>query len=217
TGAPPRSAIGPRRRGQVRRSAAHVLVPALIVLVALGLLLPTPALAATTVKSFAASKLAVSPGGNSVPTVTVLGHGLLKVTGAIAGDPRAGTIAAGAHGVAGTVRTLPSCAVGTCNDSYRGASTPALVTGHYAAWLELSLVQPPRATGTAFGFSVEFAVHTTLGWFIVTAYFSSGTTRAAAGHTIHLNVLVDLGTTVLPTVSADDATLSSCATAARCP
>ncbi|MCI4354154.1 MAG: hypothetical protein L3K06_02170 [Thermoplasmata archaeon] len=181
------------------------------------LLLPTPVIAKTTVTPFTASKLLVRTGGNTLPAVSVVAHGLLKVTAAISRDPRAGTTAGGANGLAGTVRTLPACTVGVCNDSYRGAGMPRLTTGHFAEWLEVSLVQPRAATGTAFGFVLELAVHTTAGWFVAVGYFSSGTTTAGVVHTIHPNLLVDLGTAIAPTVLAVDSAMSACATAARCP
>ncbi len=181
------------------------------------MLLPAPVLAATSVTPFIASKVLVRTGGNTLPAVVNVAHGLLKVTGAISGDPRAGTQAGGASGVAGTTRILPSCTLVLCNDSYRGAGMPRLTVNHFAEWLELSLTQPPRTTGTAFGFAVELAVQTTTGWFVAFGYFSSGTTTSAVGHTIHLNLLVDLGTTTAPTVTAVEVALTACSTAARCP
>ena len=206
-----------RSRPTRRRPHASATLGVSLTLVVSFLVLPTGVLAKTSITAFSASPLLVLRGGNTLPAVTVVSHGLLVVTPAIRGDPRAGTQAGGANGLAGTVRTLPACTVGTCNDSYRGASLPRLTVGHFAEWLQLSLVQPRAATGTAFGFSVELAVHTTAGWFIAVGYFSSGTTTSGVAHTIHLNLLVDLGTTAAPTVTAVDSTVSACATATRCP
>ncbi len=189
-----------------------------VALLALGLLAPLPALAKTTVTSFPAAKLLLDKGKNTAPSVSVVGHGLLLVTNAIsAGDHHAGTPTVGSNGVAGATRVLPACAAGTCNDSYRGAGAARLTVGDYAVWFELSLTQPPGRTGTAFGFSVEVAVETGAGWFDVTAYLSSGITTAAAGQTVDVNLLVDLGTTALPAVKVAESTLSGCASTAACP
>jgi hypothetical protein len=130
---------------------------------------------------------------------------------------RAGTLTAGSSGVAGTTRVLAACAAGPCNDSYRGASAARLVVGQYAVRLELKLTQPRTATCTAFGFAVELAVETVSGWFVVTGYFSSGTTGAATAQIVDVNLLVDLGTATLPTVRIVDSTLATCSTTTGCP
>jgi len=200
-----------------RSPRGRALLLPLITLLIVGLLLPTAAFAKTTVTVFKGSNVLLHKGVNSLPAVTVVGHGLLKVTAAMAFDRRAGVLSAGAHGVAGATTTLPACAVGTCNDSYRGASVPRLTVGHYAERLELALTQPPGATGKAFGFAVELAVEIGAVWFSITGYFSSGTTTALAGQTVDVNLLVDLATTVLPTVKVVDSTLSACATTTGCP
>ena len=181
----------------------------------IGLLVPAPTVGKTTVTPFSASKVLVRTGHNSLPAVTVVSHGLLKVPGATF-FPRAGTLAAGANGVAGTTRVLAACAAGTCNDSFRGASVARLVAGDYAAWLQLALTQPP-ATGAGFGFAVEFAVEVGAVWFVANAFFSSGTTTARTGQTVHVDLLIDLGTTVLPTVKVADSTLSLCGSTTVCP
>jgi hypothetical protein len=204
------AAIDARRRPVGRR-----FLPLILAVVVVGLLLPGPTIGKTTVTPFTASRVLLSAGHNSLPLVTVVKSGLMKVPGATL-FRSAGTVAFGARGVAGSTRTLAACAFGVCNDSFRGASTGRLVAGHYAAWLELTLTQPPR-TGTAFGFAVEFAVETGAGWFAVTAYFSTGTSTAATGQTVHVDVLIDLGTTVLPTLRFTGETLALCASRAACP
>jgi hypothetical protein len=190
------------------------LVP-LVALLVLGLLVPAPSVAKTSVTKLAASNLLVHTGTNLAPSVTVVKHGLLKVPAATVYQ-RAGAVAAGASGVAGTTRRLAACVAGPCNDSFRGAAAVRLIAGDYAAWIELALTQP-IARGTAFGFAVEFAVEVGSSWSIITGYFSSGTTTARAGQTVDLNLLIDLGTRTLPSLAIVDVTLSACATAGACP
>jgi hypothetical protein len=167
------------------------------------------------VTGFTASKVLIHAGHNSLPAVSVLAHGLLKVP-ALVFFSRGGTRTGGANGVAGTPRALATCATGPCNDSFRGASVARLVAGDYAAWLELSLTQP-TATGSAFGFAVDFAVETGAGWVSITGYFSTGTTSARTGQVVHVDLLIDLGTTVLPTLKIVDETLALCGSTAGCP
>jgi hypothetical protein len=171
--------------------------------------------AKTSVTSLTPSRVFVHTGTNAAPSATVVTHGLLKVPAATF-YPRAGAVTAGANGVAGTTRKLPACAAGPCNDSFRGAAAGRLVAGDYAAWVELSLTQP-IASGTAFGFAVEFAVKVGTTWSTITGYFSSGTTTARAGQIVDVDLLIDLGTRTLPSLAIVDVTLSACATAGACP
>ena len=164
---------------------------------------------------FAAARVSVGAGHNTLPAVTVVKTGLLRVPAA-GTYVRAGAQTAGAPGLAGTTRILAACAAGPCNDSFRGAGAPRPVAGHYAAWVQLSLTQSPR-TGTAFGFDVEFAVKTASGWFVADGYFSSGRSTARGGQTVLVDLLIDLGTRTLPVLTFADVTLSACGSTAGCP
>jgi hypothetical protein len=179
-------------------------------------MLPPPAAAHTTVTPFAASKVVVDSGHNTAPTVKLVAHGLIRITGAITGDRAAGTPATGANGVAGATRVLAACAAGPCNDSFRGAGAARLTRNQFAEWFEVSLIQPPPA-GRPFAFSMELAVEVGTTWFVATGYISSGMTTARTGQTVDVTLLVDLGTATLPTVKLVDGTLSSCATTTECP
>jgi len=202
-------------RSRPRRGAALIgfAPPVLAVL----LLLAGSASAATTVRAFVAAKNAVAVGpGHTGTSVTPVSHGLLKVTATIALDKRAGTGLAGTPGVAGSTVKLANCAVGVCNDSFRGAGLPRLVIGHFAEWVQVSLAQP-RATGVQFGFALELAVQLASGWVFADGYFASGTTSATTPQTIHLNLVLDLGTTSAPTVLGFRVVLYGCGSTAQCP
>jgi len=155
------------------------------------------------------------PGRTAAP-ITLLTSTLLTVSLAMTRDRAAGTVLPGSNGVAGTDHTLPACGVTPCNDSFRGAGTVKLIGGHIAAWVQFSLVQPSR-TGTPFGFAVELTIHLLTGWRTTVGYFQSGTTGTASTHTVQLNLLIDLGVTVRPTVLSSTTVAFLCGGTTQCP
>ncbi len=200
--------------GRAGRRSAPLLALLLLSLLAVA----GPASAATTVTAFGPVVSGdVTRGPPTAPPVTVLGTVLTTITTTTPGAaPKAGAQVAGSIGLDGSTSRLASCRTALCTQNVRGAGTPGLTVGHWAEEVQLSVRQPPR-TATASGFAVEVAVHLPLGWLTVFGYLSTGLSRAATGSTIHLQLWVDLLTTVRPPPLTVLVVVTACGTAAACP
>lgn len=177
------------------------------------LVLPTLATAATSVRTFTASRYSTfHPTLAAAPPVTVGAHATIHFVAA-PGYAEAG-VQGTTPGLQGTTVVLPSCAV-ACTDRYRPASSAAIAAGHYAERVIFTVTQPAD-TGTAVGFDVEVAVELTTGWVAGAGYFSTGLATGGTAATITLRLYVDLGTAA-PTVTAVEVTVDRCSSTTGCP
>jgi hypothetical protein len=175
--------------------------------------------ARTTVTHLAAAHEVVQVAGppTAPPAVTLGVHTLLHFApGAPGPSARGGTQSGSLVGISGGTAVLPACGRSPCADSYRGAGTSRLRVGDWGLEVQLTVTQPPAATGKATGFSLQVAVHTAAGWTVVIGYFSTGTNPSATSRTIDLSFYEDLGVTIRPTLLTTDVVLSACAQAASC-
>lgn len=205
-----------------RGSRSHARLLALGLAVLLLSLLPFTGLASasTTVTPFRASAgSGVTRAAAGAPaSVKLVGVALVQVTRTVPGPTaQAGTPAAGTVGIAGATTKLPQCLRAPCVDNYRGAGQPALVRGHWAEEIQLTVVQPSTRLGTASGFAVEVAVHLPLAWLFVSGYFSTGTTRSPTNQTVQLHLWVDLLSAVRPAPPPLEVVVMPCSSAGTCP
>ncbi|MCI4352782.1 MAG: hypothetical protein L3K14_05260 [Thermoplasmata archaeon] len=211
---PPPSA-GLRRFSLDRPGRPCVLVLGAILAVFL-LNLQGEASAATSVTPqspdpYSVTQVGAPPGAPTTLRATVV----VRATAALAGLPAAGTQRAGTAGVAGVPRALPTCRVAACLDRYVVASPAGLIVRDFAERVTFTLPQPQAPPGTSTGFMVEILIHTTAGWTSGRAYLATGTTPRAA--TITLQLFVDLGTQVAPTILSVQTTVDTCSAATSCP
>lgn len=195
-------------RKRISRWQAFGLAVFLLIVV-----IPSTAVAATSVRTFTASNYYVAHVAPAAAPPVTIGAYAERYVAAAPGYAAAGTQGT-SPGVQGTTVVLPACA-GACTDRYRPASAAAIPAGSYTE-RETFTVTQPADTGVAVGFDVDVAVHLTSGWVFGIGYFSTGLAAGAGTSTVTLRLYVDLGTAA-PTVTAVETTVNRCTSTSGCP
>lgn len=228
TGMPRESAIprrravpGPRRRAGGGRGGSLRSTSLLV----LGLLLTTASLLIQGVSEGATSVRSVSPsrysvlqvGSPSTVPVSVTGTTPVVATAALVALGAAGSQTTGVLGLAGTPTALPSCATATCRHQYIVASPVGLVLGNYSEQVNLSVTQPVAPPGVSQGFLIDIEIHLSTGWFAGRAYLATGTSTAAGGSVLTVELFMNLGGSTSPTIHRLDVTVDLCSSPTVCP
>jgi len=174
--------------------------------------------AATTVTTHLPAAYAVTKVGAPVaPPATQTATATIRATTALAGLSSAGAQRVGTPGMVGAPTTLAACLVAGCRDRYIVASPAGLMVGRFAEGVTFSVPQPVEPPGVSKRFMIEIAIHTTAGWTVGRAYLATGTTTRAGGATITLQLFVNFGTVIAPTILGVQTVVDSCTSATSCP